>query len=269
MLASGIATTATYNTTLVYFQHISNCESRDLVQQIFPFFKNKVPLINDRVAKHWANIGEAHSTDYNSQVIVTGKNTTHAGYRQNWKYVQTKAELKAVKKAFQLSDVYRAHAYKELAKAQNAFSNTRLPVFIGVYARILNLQEQSSREYGYNMAPQSFYRKAFEAAQQRSSDRNLIFIIVSDSIKEAKALLSNMTAEFKIYFSSSSEVEDFATLSVCHNSITTGGTFGYWAALLAGGTTFYFSEFATPGSKFAKYFNNDNFYRPEWISIGY
>lgn len=45
------------------------------------------------------------------------------------------------------------------------------------------------------------------------------------------------------------------------------GTFGFWAAYLAGGDTIYLANFTLPDSSFLKIFKPEAAFLPEWVGI--
>ncbi|XP_004710702.2 galactoside alpha-(1,2)-fucosyltransferase 1 [Echinops telfairi] len=64
-----------------------------------------------------------------------------------------------------------------------------------------------------------------------------------------------------------SPARDFALLAQCNHTIMTVGTFGFWAAYLAGGDTVYLSNFTLPDSKFLKIFKPQAAFLPQWVGI--
>ncbi|EPQ15959.1 Galactoside 2-alpha-L-fucosyltransferase 1 [Myotis brandtii] len=61
--------------------------------------------------------------------------------------------------------------------------------------------------------------------------------------------------------------KDFALLTQCNHTVMTIGTFGFWAAYLAGGDTVYLANFTLPDSDFLKIFKPEAAFLPEWVGI--
>lgn len=55
---------------------------------------------------------------------------------------------------------------------------------------------------------------------------------------------------------------DLCMLSKCNHTIVTTGTFGWWAAFLANGTSTFQRTFARPGSEHEQMFNIDDYLLP-------
>uniref|UniRef100_A0A8C8X5B2 L-Fucosyltransferase n=1 Tax=Panthera leo TaxID=9689 RepID=A0A8C8X5B2_PANLE len=64
-----------------------------------------------------------------------------------------------------------------------------------------------------------------------------------------------------------SPAKDFALLTQCNHSVITVGTFGIWAAYLAGGDTIYLANFTLPHSPFRWIFKPQAAFLPEWMGI--
>ena len=109
-------------------------------------------------------------------------------------------------------------------------------------------------------APITYIMKAIHYFQ--SELNNTIFIVTSDNIEWCKANIINSNGN--IYFSkydSSRYLYDFVLLSSCNHSIITVGTFGWFAAWLAGGKVVHYGGFLKQNQKIADHYPND------WISM--
>ena len=58
-------------------------------------------------------------------------------------------------------------------------------------------------------------------------------------------------------------------LSMCNHTIITVGSFGWWSAWLANGTTVYFKDVAKQNSPLRKAFSKDmsDFFFPSWVGL--
>lgn len=62
-----------------------------------------------------------------------------------------------------------------------------------------------------------------------------------------------------------SEADDLALLSLCDHNIMTVGTFGFWAAFLAGGENIYFAHPFGRGTGLYDGFSHEDFFLPHWL----
>ena len=61
--------------------------------------------------------------------------------------------------------------------------------------------------------------------------------------------------------------EDFAVLSICDHVIMLTGSFEWWAALLANGTTIFYKNWQRPGSLLSRDASYEDVFSPGWIPI--
>ncbi|XP_069765294.1 LOW QUALITY PROTEIN: galactoside alpha-(1,2)-fucosyltransferase 2-like [Narcine bancroftii] len=103
----------------------------------------------------------------------------------------------------------------------------------------------------------------------RNKYKDAFFIVVSNGIDRCSENIDASKGD--VYFSGdgneSKPHRDFAILAHCNHIIMTIGTFGFWAAYLAGGKAVYLSNFTLPSSPFLNVFKYEATYRPEWIGI--
>lgn len=62
--------------------------------------------------------------------------------------------------------------------------------------------------------------------------------------------------------------QDLAILSLCNHTVVSAGTFGWWAAWLANGTTVYFDNWPRNGTKLDGKFDRRDYYPSHWVPIG-
>lgn len=274
MLVPAITAAYEHNATLVLIQNEltakkeSDCSWSDKLRDVFQYFNSSAPLIRAEVLQKWWYLPEYEFFKYESNYYKAKVNYTVGGYRQSWRYMQTSKQQKAVRQVFKFTPRYEKYARETIAKAKDIL-NAKQVITVGVHMRIGDLTEKWTLDYGYVMAQQDFYKDAIDMAIQTFNNNDIILIVASDSIVKAKEMLStnNITSNHKTHFLHGSAFEDFATLSKCDHIITSGGTYGWWAAWLAGGKTFYHANFSKPGSDFDMLFSNEKFYMPNWIPI--
>jgi len=61
--------------------------------------------------------------------------------------------------------------------------------------------------------------------------------------------------------------KDMAILSSCQHVIMSTGSYGWWAAWLAGGTTIYYSDWPRKGSELDGITNHEDLFLPNWIGM--
>lgn len=267
MLVPAIAATTNFGAKLVLIEAPDNCPWNRWLQELFEYFNSTAPVIPESISSKWLYLGQGQSSSYNPIKSKPSRNFTVAGYKQNWRYAAYDAQKGEVRRVFNFTSRYRQYATRTLSNARKQFHNLSKPVqTVGVHMRIGDLMEDNPKNFGYQMANREFYNNALGNASAQL-DGSMLFIVGTDSRQEALKILGNLTAKYNIMFLDGSDFEDFAVLSYCDHMITSGGTYGWWAAWLTDGKVFYHSNFARYGSKYAKEFSNENFYPPEWIAI--
>jgi galactoside 2-L-fucosyltransferase 1/2 len=61
--------------------------------------------------------------------------------------------------------------------------------------------------------------------------------------------------------------EHMALLAACNHSVVTTGSFGWWAAFLAGGTVVYDKSFPRQNSLLSYHYTHADYYPPHWIPL--
>ena len=94
--------------------------------------------------------------------------------------------------------------------------------------------------------------------------KNVLFIVCSDDIQWCK---DNIVGGNIVYSQTESDVIDLAILSHCNHTIMSTGSFGWWGAWLANGTTIYYSKWPRPVSVLEYMVTKHDFFIPEWIPM--
>ena len=266
MMAAAIAAAVSQNMTFVLVKKDENCGWINLLQSLFVNIANNIPVVPGSVMKKWKNFGESGFTNYD-KIIHREYNFTISGYRQAWEYMSTKEQQAAVRTTFQFTERYNNHAVTALTTAKQAFPHITDPILVGLHMRIGDLVGNS---FGYQMANKTFYNHALKVVKTFFHEsNNIIFVAASDTPKLGKQMLADAQSLYNIFWLSGEAFEDFAALSRCNHSVISGGTYGLWAAWLAGGETFHFANFSKRGTKFDEGFFNENFYWPQWHSVSW
>ncbi|ELT97734.1 hypothetical protein CAPTEDRAFT_210126 [Capitella teleta] len=175
-----------------------------------------------------------------------------AGFFQSWKYfnsaqIDIQKHLKFKREIFeQAKDVLRAKL-KEKYHCQPCHNIT----LIALHVRRGDYLHKDSQELGYKVAPTWYIRHAMDHMLHRlHRERPYTFLVTSDDIEWRRYHLGNRSDV--IFLSPKSDLEhkikpvqiglELAMLSMCHHSIMTVGTFGWWAAYLAGGHTVFYKD---------------------------
>jgi galactoside 2-L-fucosyltransferase 1/2 len=211
---------------------------------------------------------------------VAGRHVILGGYRQSWKYLAKSSD--EVRRLFQFSEKIDQFANARIAKlvdrhfkCSGCVQNVTL---VGVHVRRGDYLSFSSGELGYKPAPLSYILNAMEYMVKYLNDRTHLFLVSSNDIEwcqgslgrrsDVAFLVRNTRFFFRPVLNALEEVgADLATLAKCNHSIMTVGTFGWWAAYLAGGHTVYYKDPFTNLSTLWNHANYNDFFPPQWVGL--
>ena len=202
-------------------------------------------------------LGEHSSSEYDSCLEVVPRNESYllTGYYQSWRYfANVKSE---VKKEFQFKDFIMREVRAFLNSSQ--FKNRTT---IGVHVRRGDTKLHMSVKKGYTTAPKEYFLQAM--AYFRNKYPDAVFVVCSDGMSWTK---QNIVGKDVLYSHRKAEV-DLAVLAHCQHSVISTGTFGWWAAWLAGGETIYYSNFPANNSWLATQYKNEDYMPQNWIGMG-
>lgn len=191
--------------------------------------------------------------DYSSSSLNPAKNWTLDGYFQSWKYF---CDIdKEIRHEFTFRDIIKRRAFDIL-------SNFTGRTLVGVHVRRDDMLLTRQKIKGYNAADESYVKKAMTFFREIYT--NVQFILCSDGIKWCKRMIKSSD----VYFVEHNPAEvDLAVLSLCNHSIITSGTFGWWGAWLAGGTTVYFRDYPRKGSWLRSQYSDSDYYPTAWVPL--
>ncbi|KAK6171023.1 hypothetical protein SNE40_019286 [Patella caerulea] len=143
-------------------------------------------------------------------------------------------------------------------------TNTSAITFIGVHVRRGDMLDGHYKKYGYVLPGQDYVHKAMDFMRRKF--QQTVFILASNDMPWSQ---SNFHGNDIFYSSNTDPKLDLVLLASCNHSITTVGTYGWWTAFLAGGTTLYYKYPAREGSPLRKQFSSDysDFFYPGWIGM--
>lgn len=141
-------------------------------------------------------------------------------------------------------------------------------VYVGIHVRRGDLLHSYNVKKGYTVADAQYFVRALRYFGRKFG--RVVFVVCSDDLTWSTANInSSLPNTVVVYsqFSSLSPEFDLALLSHCNHSIITVGSFGWWAAWLAGGETVYFRDFPRPGSTLRDSYRMNDYYLPQWIAM--
>ena len=182
-------------------------------------------------------------------------------YFQSWRYFDQFADR--VRQNFWFREPVAAEADAFLSSVPKRQNATR----VGVHVRRGDMV--GAYLSGYTVAPPDYFRSAMRYFTERY--RNVQFIVCSDYIawcrKNLPALVDS-AADVEMEFSEGRFGHvDLAILARCDHIVMSVGTFGWWAAWLANGTTVYYADWPRPATMLSEHCNKSDYFPPHWIGM--
>lgn len=222
-------------------------------------------------------IGESHhlAYDINTEKIafndptIWNKTILVAGFRQSWKYTLS------IERRLRKHLVFR----DEIQNFTDNYFQEVIPsgwkrvgfVRVGIHCRRGDINVvQNFVKYGYTVPSETYFYKAMKYFTDKYS--RVQFIVTSDDSNWTHAHIVNANnipsnAINITYTAGNTAGQDFAILSMCDHVIMSTGTYGWWAAWIAKGTTIYYSDWPRKGSPLAGQFKREDFFPPNWIPM--
>lgn len=186
--------------------------------------------------------------------LSADKNWTLTGYYQSWKYFTNITKI--VKREFTFRDEILKEAFKVLKKF-----GLGKKTLIGVHIRRGDMLAQKLR--GYNVADEHYVNKALNF--YRKTVPSPAFLISSDDMNWSRNFIQE---SYDVNFVGGNSLGvDLAILANCQHSVITSGSYGWWAAWLAGGDTVYFSNYPRRNSWLSSVYNRNDYYPEWWIGM--
>ena len=134
---------------------------------------------------------------------------------------------------FTFREGLRARANRRLVELARQ-ANLSSPTFIGVHVRRTDYKVWLSRSVDGQVVGAAYLRRA--VALMRRRHRSAVFVVTSDDLEWCRRELRGLQL---VMVAGDRDVRrpgaDLALLAACNHSVVTHGTFGFWAAYLAGG----------------------------------
>ncbi|KAK1329980.1 hypothetical protein QTO34_010164 [Cnephaeus nilssonii] len=166
---------------------------------------------------------------------------------------------------FTLHDHVRAGAQRFLQTLQAA----RAPqlTFVGVHVRRGDYVRVMPRVWKGVLADRGYLRRPWTGSGPATPAP--VFVVTSDDMAWCRENIDSSLGD--VVFAGTgrqgSPAKDFALLTQCNHTVFTVGTFGVWAAYLAGGDAVYLANFTLPQSRFRTVFKPQAAFLPEWVGI--
>jgi len=189
------------------------------------------------------------------------------GYFQSWMYAHTIAAQLRQDLCFK----------KELKEFVADFLSRTVPlgwsklkfVRVGVHVRRGNFLTKSGLVFGYTSAGERYLQKAMTYFVKQFP--RVQFIVSSNDIKWCQKHMTlhnfNKTNVNIVFSVKHSAGQDLALLASCNHTVMSTGTYSWWAAWLANGTTIYYANYPNNGSLLSRSFRNKEYYYPHWIGM--
>ena len=204
------------------------------------------------------------------------------GYFQSWRYFNEHQQV--VRSEFTFRPKPKLSAIKFIQTAvRQAFNDTATwthktasahrhrrqendVTLIGVHVRRGDMLLKHNVRRGYTVATLEYVMDAMKYFERSLTRSNNLFVIVSDDMTWCRSNLYGFQSHI-VFSDVNSDVVDLAILSLCDHSITTVGTYSWWAGWLAGGKTIYYSHFPRPYSELSVKFRRADYFPPHWIGL--
>ncbi|XP_014650653.1 PREDICTED: galactoside 2-alpha-L-fucosyltransferase 2-like [Ceratotherium simum simum] len=229
-----------------------------------PIFRITLPVLHGSTASKipWRNY---HLNDWMEEEYrhIPGEYVRLTGYPCSWTFYHHLRD--EILREFTLHDHVRQEAQKFLQALQAKWAWQA--TFVGVHVRRGDYVHVMPRVWKGVLADRGYLRQALDWFRARY--RSPVFVVTSDDMAWCRQNINSSLRD--VVFAGSgrqgSPAKDFALLTQCNHTIITVGTFGIWAAYLAGGDTVYLANFTLPDSPFHVIFKPQAAFLPEWVGI--
>ncbi|KAM4800835.1 galactoside alpha-(1,2)-fucosyltransferase 1 [Urocitellus parryii] len=188
-----------------------------------------------------------------------------SGFPCSWTFFHHLREQ--IRREFTLHDHLRDEAQHLLSQFRLGHTGARPRTFVGVHVRRGDYLQVMPQRWKGVVGDRVYLQQAMDWFRARHEAP--IFVVTSNGMKWCweNIDMSRGDVVFAGDGQEGSPGKDFALLTQCNHTIMTVGTFGFWAAYLAGGDTVYLANFTLPDSEFLKVFKPEAAFLPEWVGI--
>jgi len=210
--------------------------------------------------------------DRGTSNLFIGSQRSHVrlvGYYQSWRYFDSVADRVRQNFVFHEGTLTEAKLFLSSVIPATWKENGIHFIRVGVHVRRGDMSDPRFLAYGYKVATPGYFQAATKYFAERYS--HIQFVVCSDDIEWCRSNLpvaADIGSNVNIVFSENrSPKVDLAILVHCNHTIMSVGTFGWWAAWLANGTTVYYADWPRPFSKLEYHVNKDDYFPKHWIPM--
>ncbi|KAG8521370.1 Galactoside 2-alpha-L-fucosyltransferase 2 [Galemys pyrenaicus] len=229
-----------------------------------PIFRISLPVLHDSTAHGvpWRNY---HLNDWMEEQYrrIPGPYVRLTGYPCSWTFYHHVRD--EILREFTLHDHVREQAQRFLRGLR--VNGSQPSTFVGVHVRRGDYVHVMPNVWKGVVADRRYLEQAL--GWFRARYRSLVFVVTSNGMAWCRENIDASRGDvvFAGDGNEGSPAKDFALLTQCNHTIMTIGTFGIWAAYLAGGETIYLANYTLPDSPFLKLFKPEAAFLPEWVGI--
>jgi galactoside 2-L-fucosyltransferase 1/2 len=229
-----------------------------------PIFRITLPVLHSTTARGipWQNY---HLNDWMEERYrhIRGRYVRLTGYPCSWTFYHHLRPQ--ILQEFSLHEHVREEAQAFLRGLR--VNGSRPGTFVGVHVRRGDYVRVMPQVWKGVVADRGYLEQALDRFRARY--HSPVFVVTSDGMAWCRENIDASRGD--VVFAGSglqgSPRKDFALLVQCNHSVITVGTFGIWAAYLAGGDTVYLANFTLPGSPFQDVFKPQAAFLPHWVGI--
>ena len=186
--------------------------------------------------------------------------TVLRGYFQSWLYFRyVDAQLR---RAIWFLPHHRRAAHTFLSRTAPAKWRTENFRRVAIHARRGDMLDAERSSYGYTVANRNYFRVAMEFFRRRH--RRVQFVVCSDDVAWCR---ENIVGDDVVYSTGRDPGTDMAILALCNDTIMSTGSFSWWAAWLANGTTVYYDDWPAPSSVLEYLTTKQDYFPRHWIPM--
>ncbi|XP_029094878.1 LOW QUALITY PROTEIN: galactoside 2-alpha-L-fucosyltransferase 1 [Monodon monoceros] len=188
-----------------------------------------------------------------------------SGFPCSWTFFHHLREQ--IRSEFTLHDHLQREAQSLLSQFRLSRTGDRPSTFVGVHVRRGDYLKVMPYHWKGVVGDRAYLQQAMDWFRARHEAP--IFVVTSNGMEWCRENID--TSRGDVIFAGDGQEgapsKDFGLLTQCNHTIMTIGTFGFWAAYLAGGNTVYLANFTLPNSSFLNIFKPKAAFLPEWVGI--
>ena len=221
--------------------------------------KTVKPSVYDQLVKESSEFKEIGSRQFDPRTRNLTCNVTLVGYYQSWRYLEDVKHI--ITKSFKFKDKFTSEAKRLF----NSYTKNKDPYsVIGIHVR-RGFTLASLKKRGYVTPGPSYFKHAMDYYQNEIyPNKTLLYLISSDDINWCK---QNIKGKHMVYSTAKTPEVDMVLQSLCNDTVTSLGSFGWWCGYFAQGHVTYFKDFAKPGSAIDKEVNQRDMFNSHWKAI--